>query len=84
MRILATSASAVQYMYHRTKGKTPGQLLFVRDMIPPINHVVDWRYIRQRKKMKINKGLNRKNTTRIDYYSRVGDKVMTNMRSEYK
>ena len=49
-----------------------------------INHVVDWRYICQRKKTQINKDVTRENTTRIDHDYRVGDKVMTNNRSAYK
>ena len=53
-------------------------------MIPPINYVADWRYIRQRKQTKINKYADRENTTRIDHNYRVGDKFMTNMSSVYK
>ena len=34
--------------------------------------------------MKINKDVDRENTTRIDYDYRVGDKVMKNTRSAYK
>ena len=46
MGILATVAFAVSSTYHMTNRKIPGQLVFGRDMILPINHVVDWRYIR--------------------------------------
>ena len=49
MGILAAAAFGVLYSYHRTKENVPGQLVFVRDMILPINQVADWRYIRQRK-----------------------------------
>ena len=49
MVILAAADFAVQSMYHRTKEKNPGQLVFGRDMILPIIHVADWRYIRQHK-----------------------------------
>ena len=71
-------------MYHSMKEKSLGQLFFGRYIILPINHVAYWRYIRQRKQTQINKGVNRENTTRIDYNYRVGDKVMTKMRSAYK
>ena len=47
--------------------KNPDQFLFFRYMILPINHVLDWRYIRQRKQTQINKDVNRENTTRINY-----------------
>ena len=49
--ILAAEAFAVRSTYHMTKGKISGQLLFGRDMILPINHMADWRYIRQRKQV---------------------------------
>ena len=49
-----------------------------------INHVADWRYICQRKKTKINKDVACENNTRIDHNYRVGDKVMSKMRSAYK
>ena len=53
-------------------------------MIPPINHVVDCRYIRQRKQTQINKDVDLENTTIIDYDYRIGDKVITKMRLAYK
>ena len=66
------------------KEKSPGQLVFVGDMILHINNVADWRYIRQRKQTQTNKGVTRENTTRIDHNYRVGDKVMTNNMPSYK
>ena len=53
-------------------------------MILPINHVEDWRYISQRKQTQIYNDVIRKKTTRIDHDYRVGDKVMTLTKSEYK
>ena len=58
MGILAAAAFAVHSMYHRTKGKIPDQLVFGRDMIPPIDHIADWSYIRQRKQAQTNKDVN--------------------------
>ena len=84
MGILASAAFVVRYTYYRMKDKSPGQLVFGRYMILPINQVADWRYIRHRKQTQINKGLNRENNTRIDHNYRVGDKVMTKNRSAYK
>ena len=52
MGVLAAADFEVQSRYHRTKGEISGQLVFGRDMILPINHVADWRYIRQRKETK--------------------------------
>ena len=81
MGILNTAAFGVQYTYYRKKDKSPGQLVFDRDMILPINHVADWRYIRKCKQKQINKEVNRENTNRINYNYRVIDKVTTNIRS---
>ena len=67
MEKLAAAAFAVRYTYDRTKEKIPVQLAFGRDMILPINHVADWRYICQRKQTKINKDVACDNTTRIDH-----------------
>ena len=70
----------------RTTGqkKIPGQLVFGRDIIPPINQVAYCRYIHQRKQTQINKYLACENTTIIDHDYRVGDKVTKNIRSGYK
>ena len=84
MGILAALAFAVQSIYHKNKDKSPGQLVFGRDMILPINHVAYWRYIRQRKQTQINKDINHENTTIIDHDYIVGDKFMNKNRSAYK
>ena len=80
MGILASAVFVVQSTYHRKKEKIPGQLVFGRDIIPPTNHVADWRYTRQHKQMKINKDVARENTTKIDHDYRVGDKFTTKNR----
>ena len=84
MGILAEADFAVSSTYHRKKIKIPGRLVFGRHMILPINHIANWRYIRQRKKSQIDKYVIRENTTRIDHYYRVGDKLMTKTKSAYK
>ena len=43
MGILVAEAFAVHSTYHRTKGKSPDQLVFGQDIILPINHVAYWR-----------------------------------------
>ena len=84
MGILAAVAFAIRSTYHRTKGKIPGQLVFGREMILPINYVADWRYICHLKQTQIYNDVIRKNAKRIDHYYRVGDKVMTRLKSVYK
>ena len=64
--------------------KTPDQFLFFRYMILPINHVLDWRYIRQRKQTQIKKDTSREYNTIIDHNYRLVDKVTTKIRSAYK
>ena len=53
--VLAATAFAVQSTYHTTLKKTPGQLVFGRDMIFNIQHVANWELIRQYKQNCINK-----------------------------
>ena len=53
MVILNAAEFAVQDKCHRTKQKSPGQLLFGRDMILPINHIANWRLIPQHKQAQI-------------------------------
>ena len=53
-------------------------------MIIPINHVADWRYIRQRKKTQIDKYLIHENTTRIDHDYSVGGQFIMGSKSVFK
>ena len=59
-------------MCHRNKGNSPGQLVFGRDTILLTNHVVDWRYICQRKQAQIEKYVIHENSTIIENDYRVG------------
>ena len=47
--LLAATAFAVRSTYHTTLKKTPGQLVFGRDMIFNIQHVANWEFIRKNK-----------------------------------
>ena len=76
MGILATHYFTIRSTYHRNKGKITGQLLFGRDMIPPINHMADCKYICQSKEAQIEKYLIRKKSNIFDYDYRFGDQVM--------
>ena len=84
MGIIAAVDFAVSFKYHTTKGESPVQMVFGRDMILHINHVSDWRYIRQCKQSQIDRDVIRENTTIIDHDYRVGDKVATQTKSLYK
>ena len=84
MEILAIATFAVQSTYHRTKDKIIDQLFFGQHMILPIDHVANWRYIRQRKQTQINKNLIREKSTRIDHDYSLGDKSMIKTKSAYE
>ena len=77
MGILAAASFVVQSTYHSTELKNPGQMVFDREMILPINNVADWRYIRHNKKAQTDKDVIHENTTIIDHGYRLGDKFMT-------
>jgi hypothetical protein len=62
--------------YHTTLCATPGQLVFGRDMIFPIEHVADWQYIKNKKQNKINKNNAEENAKHIDYDYKVGEQVL--------
>ena len=76
MVILATYTLVIIYAYHRTKGKIPCQLVFGRDMIFPINHIADWKYMCKRKQSQIEKDVIREISTRTNHDYRVGDQVI--------
>jgi hypothetical protein len=63
----------VRSLYHTTLQSTPGQLVFGRDMIFPINHIADWQLIKNRKQKLIDKTNERENAKCIiDYDYKVG------------
>ena len=47
--ILATAAFAIRSTTNRQKGYSPGQFIFVRDIILRIKHRVDWELIPRQK-----------------------------------
>ena len=67
---------AVRSTYHTTLQATPGQLVFGRDMIFPIQYVADWQHIKNRKQLLINKNNTSENAKRVDYDYKVGDQVL--------
>ena len=50
--ILSATAFAVRSTYHTTLKKSPGQLIFGRDMILNVKHKANWEYIKQKNKQK--------------------------------
>jgi len=82
--ILSAAAFAIRSTYHTTLQKTPGQLVFGRDMILNIKHTANWEYIRQRKQKRIAENNKRENAKRTPYTYQVGQKVMLTKGSENK
>ena len=76
MGTIMSAVLTVLYIYRRTKGKSPYQLVFSQYMILPIKHAADWRYIRHHKQSQIEKDVILKKFTVIDYDYRVGYQVM--------
>ena len=58
-------------------------MVFDQDIILPIKHVVDWRYIRQCMQEKLEKDVIHENSTRINYNYMVGYQVMLSNKSVY-
>jgi transposase InsO family protein len=74
--ILSATAFAVCSTYHTTLKKSPGQLVFGRDMIMNIQHTANWEYIKQNKQERINQNNQKENSKRINYIYIIGEQVM--------
>ena len=73
---LTTVAYAIRSTYHTMLKATPGQLVFGRDMILPIQFKADWGAIALRKQNLINQSNKRENRTRIAHNYKIGDHVL--------
>jgi transposase InsO family protein len=82
--ILSATAFAVRSTYHTTLQKTPGQLIFGRDMIFNEQHIANWEYIRVHKQALIKKNNQNENAKRIPHTYAVGDQVMLRIGTENK
>ena len=82
--ILSATAFAVRSTYHTTLKKTPGQLVFGRDMILNIKHVANWEYIRQNKQKLIEKNNKAENAKRVKHFYKEGDEVLLQRGTENK
>ena len=73
---LTATAYAIRSTFHTTLKATPGQLVFGRDMLLPIQFKADWAQIALRKQSRINESNKRENSKRIDHQYKPGDKVL--------
>ena len=82
--VLGATAFAVRSTLHTTLKKTPGQLVFGRDMIFNMKHEANWEYIKDRKQTLINKNNVRENAKRTPHTYKEGDQVLLQKGSENK
>ena len=82
--ILSATAFAIRSTYHTTLQKSPGQLVFGRDMIFNIKHAANWKIIQANKEQKIAKNNANENKKRIFHEYKVGDKVLLHRGTENK
>ena len=74
--VLSATAFAVRSTFHTTLHKSPGQLVFGRDMIHNIAFKANWNRIQKRKQDIINKSNKKENKSRVPYEYKVGDQVL--------
>ena len=65
--IISATVFAIHTTYHTTLQKSPGQLVFGRDMIFNVEHTANWEYIRARKQRLIQK--NNKNENNLESHT---------------
>ena len=82
--ILSATAFAIRATYHTTLQKSPGQLVFGRDMIFNIKHQANWEYIKNRKQDIINQNNERENQKRIPHEYKKGNLVLLRTGTENK
>jgi len=73
--ILSSIAWAVRASHHSTFNKTPGQLVFGRDIIFNLSTVVDWKAITARKQAQVDRDNLRENANRVSHDYAIGDQV---------
>ena len=78
------AAFAIRATYHTTLQKTPGQLVFGRDMLFNIKHIADWELIKENKRKRIQENNKRENSKRKPHTYQVGDKVVLRRGDDYK
>jgi hypothetical protein len=75
---LVSAAYAIRSSFHNTLKATPGQLLFVRDMVLPIKFMADCGAIEQQLQKEMGCNNRRGNASRISHDYKIGDKILLN------
>ena len=74
--LLSSVAWAIISTHHTTIGATPGQMIFRRDMVHPLVHVVDWDLVKKRKAKMLLQSNASENKKRLKYSYQKGQKVL--------
>ena len=74
--IIAAISFAIRSTWSTTMRATPGQLVFGRDMMLNVKHLVDWHYMQTRRQRIASENNARENARRISHEYKVGDKVL--------
>ena len=82
--ILSAVMFGVRSTYHTSLEATPAQLVFGRDMILPIQHQADWKYIKEKKQKLIDYNNKRENRKRKTFEFKVNDEVLISRAKKFK
>jgi hypothetical protein len=74
--LLDNMAWAIRSTYYTVLKAYPGAAIFGQDMLFNIPFVADWRKIGEQRQSLPNRGNQQENTKQIDYYTKVGNKVI--------
>src|SRR5687767_7031163 len=82
--VLSATVFAVRSTYHTMLKKTPGQLVFGKDMIFNIKHVANWELICQNKQKLVDENNKRKNAMKVEHIYKKGSLVLLKRGTENK
>jgi hypothetical protein len=71
-----SAAYTIHSTFHTTLKAMPGQLVFGRDMLLPINFVVGWGAIEQKRQKEMARNNKRENASILNHDYKVGDKAL--------
>jgi hypothetical protein len=73
---LSSAAYAIHGTFRTTLKATPGQLVFGRGMVLPINFMAYWGVIEKQRRTEMSRNNRRENASRISHAYKVGGKVL--------
>jgi transposase InsO family protein len=74
--LISAIAFAIRSTWNSSMRATPGQLVFGRDMMLNIRHLVDWHYMQTRRQKIASENNARENAKRVPHNYEVGDLVL--------